>query len=144
MSSNSSPRRDICVMSTRTEDALPHGPSIPLENDDDCANQRDRRCAAERGTNDLFDRVLRGDGAARGRLRGFPCPKLRAPPIQPNRRRRTTEEEVQLTAEERIKNEEHPLDSYYRLLENAQKQQGARQGGNVSIQMERSLLPLPC
>jgi ferredoxin-nitrite reductase len=30
------------------------------------------------------------------------------------------EEEVQLTAEERIKNEEHPLDSYYRLLENAQ------------------------
>ena len=28
-------------------------------------------------------------------------------------------EEVQLTAEERIKNEEHPLDSYYRLLENA-------------------------
>jgi ferredoxin-nitrite reductase len=30
------------------------------------------------------------------------------------------EEEVQHTAEERIKNEEHPLDSYYRLLENAQ------------------------
>ena len=29
------------------------------------------------------------------------------------------EEEMQLTAEERIKNEEHPLDSYYRLLENA-------------------------
>ena len=29
------------------------------------------------------------------------------------------QEEVQLTAEERIKNEEHPLDSYYRLLENA-------------------------
>ncbi|HEY5778726.1 MAG TPA: NirA family protein [Terrimicrobiaceae bacterium] len=31
-----------------------------------------------------------------------------------------TEEEVVLTAEERMKNEEHPLDSYYRLLENAQ------------------------
>jgi len=30
------------------------------------------------------------------------------------------EEEIQHTAEERIKNEEHPLDSYYRLLENAQ------------------------
>jgi ferredoxin-nitrite reductase len=30
-----------------------------------------------------------------------------------------TEEEVLVTAEERIKNEEHPLDSYYRLLENA-------------------------
>jgi ferredoxin-nitrite reductase len=29
------------------------------------------------------------------------------------------EEEVPLPAEERIKNEEHPLDSYYRLLENA-------------------------
>lgn len=29
------------------------------------------------------------------------------------------EEETLLTAEERIKNEEHPLDSYYRLLENA-------------------------
>jgi ferredoxin-nitrite reductase len=29
------------------------------------------------------------------------------------------EEGVPLTAEERIKNEEHPLDSYYRLLENA-------------------------
>ncbi len=29
------------------------------------------------------------------------------------------EEEVHLTAEERIKNEEHPLDSYYRLVENA-------------------------
>ena len=29
------------------------------------------------------------------------------------------EEEVPLTAEERIKNEEHPLDSYYRLLENS-------------------------
>ena len=33
------------------------------------------------------------------------------------------EEEVQLTAEERIKNEEHPLDSYYRLLENARSNQ---------------------
>ena len=30
------------------------------------------------------------------------------------------EEEIPLIAEERIKNEEHPLDSYYRLLENAQ------------------------
>ena len=29
------------------------------------------------------------------------------------------EEEVPLIAEERIKNEEHPLDSYYRLLENS-------------------------
>ncbi len=29
------------------------------------------------------------------------------------------EEEVHLTAEERIKNEEHPLDSHYRLIENA-------------------------
>lgn len=29
------------------------------------------------------------------------------------------EEELMLTAEERIKNEEHPLDSYYRLVENA-------------------------
>jgi ferredoxin-nitrite reductase len=33
------------------------------------------------------------------------------------------EEETQLTAEERIKNEEHPLDSYYRLLENARSNQ---------------------
>ncbi len=33
------------------------------------------------------------------------------------------EEEAQLTAEERIKNEEHPLDSYYRLLENARSNQ---------------------
>ncbi len=30
------------------------------------------------------------------------------------------EDEIPLIAEERIKNEEHPLDSYYRLLENAQ------------------------
>jgi ferredoxin-nitrite reductase len=31
------------------------------------------------------------------------------------------EEEIHLTAEERLKNEEHPLDSYYRILENAQQ-----------------------
>ena len=35
----------------------------------------------------------------------------------------TGEEEPSLTAEERIKREEHPLDSYYRLLENARHNQ---------------------
>ncbi len=33
----------------------------------------------------------------------------------------TDDEEVMVTAEERIKNEEHPLDSYYRLVENARR-----------------------
>ena len=37
-----------------------------------------------------------------------------------NGKKQENEDEIPLIAEERIKNEEHPLDSYYRLLENAQ------------------------
>ena len=37
-----------------------------------------------------------------------------------NGKKQEKEDEIPLIAEERIKNEEHPLDSYYRLLENAQ------------------------
>ncbi len=34
-----------------------------------------------------------------------------------------TEQKISLTTEERIKNEEHPLDSYHRLVENARRNQ---------------------
>jgi len=34
---------------------------------------------------------------------------------------KTEDEEIHLTAEERLKNEEHPLDSHYRILENARQ-----------------------
>ncbi len=42
-------------------------------------------------------------------------------PNQPAIEEKREKEEIPLTAEERLKNEEHPLDSYYRILENAQQ-----------------------
>ncbi len=46
-------------------------------------------------------------------------PSSAAPAVSPS----DEEDEIPLIAEERIKNEEHPLDSYYRLVENARHNQ---------------------
>ncbi|MGH8047645.1 MAG: NirA family protein [Chthoniobacterales bacterium] len=44
-------------------------------------------------------------------------------PAQVVPKQKSEEDEIPLIAEERIKNEEHPLDSYYRLVENARHNQ---------------------
>ena len=51
------------------------------------------------------------------------------------------EDEVTLTAEERIKNEEHPLDAYYRLLENSRTNKAPDKEETFPIQMERPVFP---
>ena len=90
--------------------------------DDDYADQRDCGETIERGADDLSDGLLRRDGAACGRLCYF-LSEAKGAETLPKAPEENSEEEVQLTAEERIKNEEHPLNSNYRLLENARSNQ---------------------
>ncbi len=76
-------------------------------------SSRNRRPSVERRTEDISRRLLRRGATACRCVRRLVSGHAGCGPG------RTWEEETPLIAEERIKREEHPLDSYYRITENA-------------------------